>query len=39
MENIIYKVINHRGQVQATFIRRWQAEQFAEKYNFKVVVE
>lgn len=29
-------VVNKRNEVQAMFIRRWQAEQFANKYGFKV---
>ena len=39
MEKTIFKVTNHRGQIQATFLRRWQAEEFAEKYNYKVTVQ
>ena len=39
MENLIYKVIDNRGQIQAIFLRRWQAEKFAEEYGYNVVVE
>ena len=38
MDNLIFKVTNNKGQIQAEFLRRWQAEKFAEQYGYKVVV-
>lgn len=38
MDNLIYIVKDFRGQTQAIFLRRWQAEKFAEEYDFIVKV-
>jgi hypothetical protein len=32
-KDFYFEVVNHRGVLQATFSRRWQAEEFAEKYG------
>lgn len=32
-----FEVVNNKGVLQATFLRRWQAEEFAKKYNCIVV--
>lgn len=37
-KDFYFEVINDRGQLQATFARRWQAEKFAEQYGFQVVL-
>lgn len=36
IEDFTFIVVNKRNEVQAMFIRRWQAEQFANEYGFEV---
>lgn len=36
VEEFTFVVVNKRNEVQAMFIRRWQAEQFANEYGFEV---
>ena len=35
-KDFYFKVVNQKGELQATFKRRWQAEKFAEDYNYIV---
>ena len=39
MDKFIYIVNDHRGKMQAIFLRRYQAEEFAEKYNYPTVMK
>ena len=35
-KEISFEVINERNEVQAMFVRRWQAEKFANEYGYEV---
>lgn len=39
MDKFIYIVKDYKGSTQAIFMRRWQAEEFAEKYNYPAVMK
>ena len=36
IKDYCFIVVNKRNEVQAMFIRRWQAEKFANEYGFEV---